>query len=98
MADHEVDLLAFVSIAEFLAILVLLRRVLRFGHARQAGEVAVILRLPVPEAPGGDGGQRAGADIPFDPRRYAADLVARVQAAVEDIGRASCRERVWQDV
>ena len=55
-SDDEVDVLALVIIAEFLAILVLLRGVLRFGDDRQAGEVAVIFRLPVPEAPGGDRG------------------------------------------
>ena len=81
--DDEVDVLAFVIIAEFLAILVLLRGVLRLGDDRQAGEVAVIFRLPVPEAPGGDRGQRAGADIPFDLGRHAADLVAGIEVGIE---------------
>jgi len=85
-ADDEIDLVAFVIVSELLTILILLRRVLRFRDDRQAGEVAIILGLPVPEAPGGDRGEGAGSDVPFHPRRNAADLVTGVEAGV-DVGQ-----------
>src|SRR3546814_6541921 len=46
--EHEVEALAADIIAQFLRILVLLRGVLRLGDHRQAGEIAIILGLPVP--------------------------------------------------
>src|SRR3546814_10705774 len=79
-ADDEIEAVARVIIAQLLRILILLRRVLRPGDDRQAGEVAVVFGLPVPIAPRGHRGQRARPDIPFDAQRRAADLVARIQS------------------
>src|SRR3546814_5480372 len=78
--EHEVEALAADIIAQFLRILVLLRGVLRLGDHRQAGEIAIILGLPVPITPRGDRGQRARPDIPFDAQRNPADLVAGVRS------------------
>ena len=86
-ADHEVKGLGLEIVAQFLAVLVLLRGVLGLGHDRQPQEIAVVLRLPIPEAPGGDRGQGPAADVPDQLGRGAADLVARVQIRV-DVGHS----------
>ena len=82
-ADHQVMRRPGSVEAHFLAVLVLLRGVLRLGHDRQTQKVAVVLRLPVPEAPGRDRGQGPARHIPDDLGRGAADLVAGVEFGVD---------------
>ena len=86
-AEHEIQLAAGVVVAELLGVLVLLRGVLRQRGDRQPGEIAVVGRLPVPEPPRGDRGQRAGADVPLHPQPDAADDVARAEIGI-DVGQA----------
>jgi hypothetical protein len=78
-----VELVAAAGIAEFLRPLPLLRRVLRHRGDRQAGEVAIVLRRPVPEAPGGDRGQRAAAQLQLAAQRRAADDLLGLDRRVE---------------
>src|SRR5690606_2282522 len=52
--ENDVQVFTRVVEPEFLRILVLLRRVLRFADDRQAGVVAVVFRAPVPETPRGN--------------------------------------------
>src|SRR5690606_14475871 len=72
-----------VVVAELLAVLLLLRGVLRPADDRQTGVVAIVLGLPVPESPGGDRRDRTGTDIPHRPQRGTACLVPGVEVAVE---------------
>ena len=96
-AGDELDMADRRRIADFLRPLVLLRGIGGDGRDRQAGEVAVARRSPVPEAPGGDRGQGAGADLPFGAQRDAAELLAGPQLGVEvgqPVERVGARRRV----
>src|SRR5690606_41857957 len=53
-AQQQIKPSETMRIAQFLRELVLLRRILRHGGDRQAGEIAVIGREPVPESPCGN--------------------------------------------
>ena len=67
--------------------LFLLRRVLRHGGDRQADEIAIVLRLPVPVAPRADRGQRRRPQIPIADQRDAADLLPRIDRRIQ-VGHA----------
>ena len=72
--------------AQFLADLALLRGVGRDGGDGQADEIAVVGRVPMPEAPGRNRGDRGPADIPVGEQRQAAQFLPGAQIGV-DIGQ-----------
>ena len=75
------------GVADLLAPLPLLRRRRRDRRDRQADEVAVVRRIPVPVAPAAGRRQHAAADLPVDVQRRAAEILVRAQRRV-DVGDA----------
>ena len=85
------------GVPDFLRPLPLLRRRRRDRRDRQADEVAVVRRIPVPVAPGGRRGQPAASDLPVDVQRGAAEILVRPQRRVDvgqPIERVEARRRV----
>jgi hypothetical protein len=87
-ADLQVVFALLQAVADLLRVLVLLAGVLAQRGDRQAGVVAVVRRVPVPEAPGGDAGQRARAQLRLDAQRDAAGLVLGEQGLSRSVSRS----------
>jgi hypothetical protein len=69
--------------AELLAVLGLLRGVHRFAGDVEGGVVAVVARLPVPDAVSGDRGQGRGPEVVLDDGRDAAGELVGLDVAVD---------------
>src|SRR5690606_18970619 len=96
-AQYDVEPVTGIIVAQFLAVLILLRGILRQANDIEAAEIPVVFRFPVPETPGRNGSQGSGTNIPDGAQRSTTNLVSGIQSGIQighSIERIKARRQI----